>query len=131
MAGVLGATIMKFVLVLLVCVLFFASQEALSSQTLPLPQEKAEEYLEAEGMVPLSLEDMESNRGTSGFNPAVLNTAELSAVNTGNTLTNPVAGTNIISDNAFMNSNGVINVVQNSGNGVVIQNSTIVNLTLQ
>lgn len=48
-----------------------------------------------------------------------------------NVARNLTTGNNTISDNAFSNSNGVPMVVQNSGNNVVIQNSTILNLRLQ
>lgn len=40
-------------------------------------------------------------------------------------------GNNTIAGSAFANTNGVPMVVQNSGNNVVIQNSTILNLQLQ
>lgn len=38
-------------------------------------------------------------------------------------------GYNTISDNAFSNGGGIATVIQNSGNQVIIQNSTTVNLT--
>jgi hypothetical protein len=79
----------------------------------------------------ISPAEMEANRGTSGINPAMLTSAQLSAYNGGNTINNPQSGNNYIADNSFQNSSGIINVIQNSGNGVVIQNSTVVNLTLQ
>jgi hypothetical protein len=40
-------------------------------------------------------------------------------------------GTNSIADGAFANSNGLPIAIQNSGNNVVIQNSTILNLQLK
>jgi hypothetical protein len=40
-------------------------------------------------------------------------------------------GSNIVSDGAFANSAGVPIVVQNSGNNVLIQNSTVLNLNVK
>ncbi|NLD67816.1 MAG: hypothetical protein GX644_03275 [Limnobacter sp.] len=48
-----------------------------------------------------------------------------------NVAQNVTTGNNTVSGNAFSNVNGVPMVVQNSGNNVVIQNSTILNLQLQ
>jgi len=48
----------------------------------------------------------------------------------GNVATNLTTGTNNISDSAFSNSAGVPVVIQNTGNNVLIQNSTILNLQL-
>ncbi|MGE3770622.1 MAG: carbon storage regulator [Bdellovibrionales bacterium] len=79
----------------------------------------------------VSAEVLDDSRGASGFNPAVLSSIENIAVSAGNTLNNPVGGTNIISEAAFSGGSGIISVVQNSGNGVIIQNSTVVNLTMQ
>jgi hypothetical protein len=48
-----------------------------------------------------------------------------------NIASNLTTGNNTISDSAFSNANGVPMVVQNSGNNVIIQNSTILNLQLK
>ncbi|KKD00394.1 carbon storage regulator [Photobacterium sp. SP02] len=40
-------------------------------------------------------------------------------------------GNNVIDGGAFSGSSGVFNVVQNTGNNVLIQNATVVNLTLK
>ncbi|MEQ1529660.1 MAG: hypothetical protein ABL925_10110 [Methylococcales bacterium] len=49
-------------------------------------------------------------------------------INPGGTLNN---GSNVISGQAFADSSGIATVIQNSGNNVIIQNSTIVNVNLQ
>jgi len=41
------------------------------------------------------------------------------------------SGDNVISGQAFSNSSGIATVIQNTGNNVLIQNSTIVNVNLQ
>lgn len=48
-----------------------------------------------------------------------------------NQATNTVSGGNQISDQAFSGMNGFSTVIQNSGNNVLIQNSTIVNVKMQ
>ena len=49
-------------------------------------------------------------------------------IGVGASLTN---GDNLIADGAFANASGIATVIQNSGNNVVIQDSTIVNITFQ
>lgn len=48
-----------------------------------------------------------------------------------NVAENLTTGSNTISQSAFSNSSGIPIVIQNSGNNVLIQNSTILNLQLQ
>jgi hypothetical protein len=40
-------------------------------------------------------------------------------------------GANIVTEGAFTNASGLATVIQNSGNNVVIQNATIVNLEMK
>ena len=42
-----------------------------------------------------------------------------------------ITGHNFVTDNAFANASGLSTVIQNSGNNVLIQNATILNLQLQ
>lgn len=46
-----------------------------------------------------------------------------------NTLAGGTNGSNIVSDSAFSRNGGIAIVIQNSGNQVIIQNSTTINLT--
>lgn len=48
-----------------------------------------------------------------------------------NTVTNSNSGDNRVSSGAFSGASGFSTVIQNSGNHVVIQDSTVVNLTIQ
>jgi len=48
-----------------------------------------------------------------------------------NNATNVVTGTNLITDGAFANANGLPMVIQNSGSNVLIQNATIVNIQIK
>lgn len=57
--------------------------------------------------------------------------ANLNATLGNNKAINTVTGSNYVTDNAFSSASGVSTVVQNSGNNVIIQNSTILNLKMQ
>lgn len=48
-----------------------------------------------------------------------------------NDATNTISGGNQVSDQAFSGLNGFSTVIQNSGNNVLIQNATIVNVKMQ
>ncbi|AJR05413.1 carbon storage regulator [Photobacterium gaetbulicola] len=50
---------------------------------------------------------------------------------TGNSAYNNNSGNNIIDGGALSNSSGVYNIVQNTGSNVLIQNATVINLTLK
>lgn len=73
--------------------------------------------------------ELDQNRGT--FSPEILNSTVLEATTSQNVAVNSVTGSNIIDNNSFTNTQGLVNLIQNSGNNVVIQSSTIVNLTFQ
>lgn len=48
-----------------------------------------------------------------------------------NQAANTISGSNNVSDQAFSGLNGFSTVIQNSGNNVLIQSATIINVTLQ
>ncbi|KXI24497.1 hypothetical protein [Photobacterium sanguinicancri] len=49
----------------------------------------------------------------------------------GNSAYHNTTGDNVIDSGSFADSSGVFSVVQNTGNNVLIQNATVVNLTLK
>lgn len=49
----------------------------------------------------------------------------------GNGAYNNTTGDNVIDAGSLSDSSGVFNIVQNTGNNVLIQNATVVNLTLK
>jgi hypothetical protein len=58
--------------------------------------------------------------------------AMLSATLEDNTLTgSTITGTNTVAGDAFTSANGFFTVIQNSGNQVIIQDSTIINVTVE
>jgi len=76
----------------------------------------------------LSEEELETQRGGQAIS---INETTMGAVMQDNTLTSSITGANTISGDAFTGANGFVTVIQNSGNQVIIQDSTIINLTLQ
>jgi hypothetical protein len=60
-----------------------------------------------------------------------LSSASLNAEVSKNALTSGLTGSNTVTNGAFSNAQGIATVIQNSGNQVIIQNNTIINLTLQ
>lgn len=79
------------------------------------------------GLKPVTAAALDTQRGGT----QVLNDMKLSGVVADNQAINLVTGGNTISDGAFANASGMPLVVQNSGNNVLIQNATIVNVQLK
>ena len=78
----------------------------------------------------VSDEELDVYRG-EGIDVGIINKAELDGTLDGNTAINSVTGQNVISNGAFANSSGLSTAIQNSGNNVLIQNSTIVNVVIE
>jgi hypothetical protein len=74
----------------------------------------------------MSSEDLADSRGA--FSPS--NSSVLQANSSNNSVNNSVTGGNVISEGAFNSNSGLVNVIQNSGNNVLIQSSTIVNVQM-
>lgn len=79
--------------------------------------------------VPLKETRLATMRG--GADVVVVNQQDLSARLSNTSASNLTTGSNSITDGSFANSNGLPIVIQNSGNGVIIQNSTILNLNVK
>lgn len=78
----------------------------------------------------VSIDALENARGREGVDITALNNMNVSATLTDNTANNNVTGANIIDTSAFTGASGMFSVIQNTGNNVVIQDSTIVNVTI-
>jgi hypothetical protein len=61
----------------------------------------------------------------------VVNDQDLNGVVQGNAAINTQSGNNNVSGDAFQDTAGFVTVIQNTGNNVLIQNSTIVNIALE
>ncbi|MDC0662393.1 hypothetical protein [Marinobacter sp. SS21] len=81
-------------------------------------------------VTPLAADELAGSSGRQGVPVQIqVNNTEQNAVLAGNVLNgNVVTGNNLISDNAFQNMSGTATVIQNSGNHVVIQDSTQINI---
>lgn len=77
---------------------------------------------------PLANARLETQRGGQDL---IVNEQKLKATLTDNSASNLNTGNNIITDGALAGINGIPMVIQNSGNNVIIQNSTILNLNLK
>jgi hypothetical protein len=79
--------------------------------------------------VAISDNDLDGVRGRETV-PPILNDMDLTADLHDNSLISSATGSNTISDGAFTGATGFVTVIQNTGNQVIIQDSTIINLTL-
>jgi hypothetical protein len=77
-----------------------------------------------------SEDELAKARGREGFDITAINNMNVQATLTGNTANHNFTGMNIIDRGAFSNSGGMFSVIQNTGNNVIIQDSTIVNVTI-
>jgi hypothetical protein len=79
------------------------------------------------GAKPMTTDALASKRGGE----RVVNDNQLKGVVSDNKASNLTTGSNSIADGAFSGSVGLPTVIQNSGNNVLIQTSTIVNVQLK
>ena len=79
------------------------------------------------GMRPLDARVLAGKRGAAD----VYNDMQLRGVVSDNRAVNVTTGSNVITEGAFSGAAGVPMVVQNSGNNVLIQNATILNIQLK
>jgi hypothetical protein len=77
----------------------------------------------------VSNEELQRYRG--GSDTKVLNFMDIDAALKENTARSNITGGNIVTNGAFTNASGLSTVIQNSGNNVIIQNATILNLEIR
>ena len=95
--------------------------------TKALADQENQPAMEALGSA-VSEDTLSANRGG---HTEVVNTNNLKAQLYNNQASYNITGTNTVNDGAFTNASGFATVIQNSGNNVIIQNATILNLNLQ
>lgn len=90
------------------------------------------------GVAPLSDEDMGTQRGRGAHEIINIDEIDMQLNNINetaqldhNVVYNSNTGDNSVSHDAFAGATGFATVIQNSGNNVIIQNATIVNLMMQ
>lgn len=79
---------------------------------------------------PLDTAEMDTHRGMSSQYHAQLGLLSGQAVLTDNEIGTAYTGDNTVSHGAFSDVHGITSVIQNSGNHVIIQDSTILNVTV-
>jgi hypothetical protein len=109
-----------------------ADEEKVSRATTPLvPDEAAVAATPARanplGTKPVELKILARKRGGAD----VVNDSQLRGIVADNRAVNVTTGNNIISDGAFSGMTGLPLLVQNTGNNVLIQNATIVNVQVK
>lgn len=80
-------------------------------------------------VAPVLLEELDQIRGLGGVVDVTSN-ANLGAVLTNNDVNDSVTGYNIIDQGSFNDASGVFSIIQNTGNNVIIQDSTIITVTI-
>ena len=78
---------------------------------------------------PVMLEELDQIRGLGGV-VDVTSHADLGAVLTNNDASHSVTGYNIIDQGSFNDASGIFSIIQNTGNNVIIQDSTIITITI-
>jgi hypothetical protein len=79
------------------------------------------------GVKPVDLKVLARKRGGAD----VINDMQLKGVVADNRAVNVTTGNNFITDGAFANTSGIPLIVQNTGNNVLIQNATIINVQVK
>ena len=79
---------------------------------------------------PVPSDRLDTQRGGTDAGPVTINANMLNAKLFNNSATDNVTGNNAIAGGAFAGASGLATVIQNSGNNVIIQNGTVLNLTV-
>jgi len=76
------------------------------------------------------LEDLDNERGRGGADITTLNNSNVASTFRNNIALNNSSGSNYIENGSITGNSGITDVVQNSGNNVVIQSATTINVTI-
>lgn len=77
------------------------------------------------------LDELDEVRGLGGVvDITTIVNSNIEAELSNNTANNNVTGFNIIDNGAFTEASGIFSIIQNTGNNVIIQDSTIVNVSI-
>ncbi len=81
-------------------------------------------------VAPVILDDLDQVRGLGGIVDVTNSAINLEAVLTDNYASNNTTGYNLIDQGTFNDASGVFSIIQNTGNNVIIQDSTIITVTI-
>jgi hypothetical protein len=77
------------------------------------------------------LDELDQVRGLGGvIDITTVVNSSLEANLSDNSAFNNINGANLIDENSFTEASGVFSIIQNTGNNVIIQDSTIINVTI-
>jgi hypothetical protein len=82
------------------------------------------------GWEELSAAELAAERGGESAELSNVDVIGMGADVRDNTVVNSTSGDNLVNGGAFAGTQGFSTIIQNSGNHVIIQNSTVVNLTI-
>jgi len=108
----------------------FALLIVMSNQVLAVSAEQGLEEIAIINVTPVILEDLGQVRGLGGVIDLTNNTNNLEAILTDNDANNNITGYNVIDQGSFNYASGVFSIIQNTGNNVIIQDSTIITITI-
>ncbi|MGJ0516798.1 MAG: hypothetical protein ACR65O_13740 [Methylomicrobium sp.] len=75
-------------------------------------------------------EELDIARGREGITDITLNLQNAQAIIKNSQATNNINGSNWIDGSSFANASGITSVIQNTGNNVIIQDATIISVTI-
>ncbi len=108
-------------------ILFFI---LMSHQVVKADESAGQEHLFLSQTQSVLLEDLDNERGRGGVDVTTLNNSYVGATMRDSSATNNTSGSNYIDSGSFAGASGLTSVIQNTGNNVIIQNSTTVNVTI-
>ena len=82
------------------------------------------------GIAAVDSQDLALSRGGAELD-ITLNDVKTNGTVSNNSASNLSTGSNYVGDNSFAGATGFSTVVQNSGNNVLIQNATVINVKVQ
>jgi len=115
----------SFTIATLVCSLLVFPHKASAAES----EDVAFEDLLFDEVPVVEEENLAEMRGTA-LSPELLGIAIFDAISANNNSSGTVSGGNIINAGAFAESSGMSTIIQNSGNNVLIQSATILNVNI-
>ena len=116
--------LLRFCLTLLLFLLFLAMSETVAAEGQYKGLSKNEVMLN-----PLSEDELEARSGGQAIGFQVINDSVFNADISNNALNSGSTGDNAVNDSAFTDLSGFALIIQNSGNNVIIQNTTVIAIT--
>ena len=106
------------------------ADSAVSGVIVAMPQASSDAVLPADATfaTPIEGDTLDTLRGGAANTTRITNVSDVDGDVDGNVAVDTVSGGNLVAGGAFGNAAGLTTVIQNSGNNVLIQNSTVVSV---